>query len=49
MGSCPAELVRNPDHRAFGDVGMAGQHLLHCPGRGRCPATLITSSVRAMM
>jgi hypothetical protein len=43
------QLVRHPDHRAFGHVGVRGQHLLHRPVDSRWPATLMTSSVRAMM
>jgi hypothetical protein len=27
------QLVGDADHRAFGDVGMRGQHLLHRAGR----------------
>ena len=29
-GQLPLQLVRHPDHRAFGDVGVRGEHLLDC-------------------
>ena len=45
-GSCPDRIV-GADHRAFGDTVLLGDDLFHLPGRRRCPATLMISSIFA--
>ena len=43
------QRVRHPDHRAFGHVRWPASTSSIAPVDSRCPATLMTSSVRAMM
>ena len=45
-GHLALDGVLDAEHRAFGDVGVAGEHFSMPPVESRWPATLMMSSVR---